>query len=114
MINSAEDQNSLWGVIKESIIHIIRAETSTTGGKLNLLFGVLAILFLFACFIPSIAETILEVIIKNFKPDIELGLPPYVLVLMFFGVLVYFGICVKYVDSINIRRENLDNINSQE
>lgn len=95
MDQNIDTPNSLWGTMKESILHIITTEKSSIAGKLNLLFGVLSILFLIGCMSTSLVDNIL----KLWKPEIDLGFPPIYIVLMFLGVLIYFGYCVKFVDA---------------
>lgn len=103
MDKKIEDHNSLWGVMKSSIIYFIKAETSSTEAKLNLLFGVLSILFVFTCAASSIVETFL----KFFKPELDFGFHPMIIFIMFSFVLMYFWGCIKFVTKVNKIEEKL-------
>lgn len=107
MDKKIENHNSLWAVMKSSIIYIIKAETSTIEAKLNLLFGVLSILFVFTC----AASSFVEIILKFLKPELEFGFNPTSILAMFFLVLVYFTLCIRYVAGLNKLEERLKEYN---
>lgn len=103
MDNDIKDHNSLWATLKEGIIYFIKSETSSIDAILNLLFGILAILFVFAC----ATSPIIEIILQFLKPELSLGINPIYIVIMFFGVLIYFGKCVKFVNGVKVLKEKI-------
>lgn len=42
---------------------------------------------------------------KFLKPELDFGISPILLVVMFFGLIIYFGYCVRYVDGIKELKE---------
>lgn len=106
MDNDINSPNSLWSTLKEGIIYVIKSETSSIDAILNLIFGVLAILFVFACSTTSIVETLLQ----SWKPELNLGISPIYIVVMFFGTLIYFSKCIKFVNSQKKMEEKIHKI----
>lgn len=95
--------NSIWGTIKESVIYIIKSETASTASKLNLLFGIIAILFLIGCGATSLADYVVKLI----RPNIEIGFPAIYIVLMFLGTLIYFWKCIDFVQKDSLDKKEL-------
>ncbi|WP_404988080.1 hypothetical protein [Clostridium culturomicium] len=94
MDNNINSPNSLWSALKEGIIFVIKSETSSIDAILNLIFGILAILFVFA----YAASPAVEILLKFLKPEFTFGVHPIYVILMFYGVLLYFGKCIKFVN----------------
>lgn len=104
MDNNINDPSSLWSTLKEGIIFVIKSETSSIDAILNLIFGILAILFVFA----YATSPFIEIILKFFKPEFSFGVHPIYIIVMFLGVLVYFGKCIKFV---NVQKDSKEKIN---
>lgn len=89
-------QESLLSTIKSIIIYMIKSETGSFAGKVNLIFGLLLVgMFLSSCIQPIFVE-IMNILLKTNS----IPMPWYGILIFAISIVLYFGYCMKKVDFI--------------
>lgn len=102
IILGKSEKEPIWEIIKESLHEYLKAETTSPGGKLNLIFGILLFILTLACF----GEKPIDYICKLIKPNFDIGIPWYGTLIMFILTASYFSFCVKSIIDIEKTRQN--------
>ncbi|SHJ03781.1 hypothetical protein [Lutispora thermophila] len=97
-----KNDENFWSLIKNGVKHIMKAE-GRREGKINLLFGLGLLFFAICICVPSTALYI----IKIFYPNIEIGVPTYVIILLYVLLVCFFDKCVKRVTEFHNIRDQI-------
>lgn len=92
-------------VFNDTIRYTIKAETTSTPGKINLIGGIIVVILALSCFFKNI----FVVIIRLFNPNYNDGMPSWFFLVAFLGVIFYFLYCMKYNYIIEKNRDNSKN-----
>lgn len=92
------NEESIWSIIKKILIKCLDTETSTEAGRMNLTFGVIISISVFAVTVgDGILDKILSFLNKNYDP----GIPWYGVLALIVLLGVFFLVCIRSVSKIN-------------
>lgn len=92
------NEESIWSIIKTILIKCLDTETSTEAGRMNLTFGVIISISVFAVTVgDGILDKILSFLNKNYDP----GIPWYGVLALIVLLGVFFLVCIRSVSKIN-------------
>ena len=90
------NEEKLFDLLKKAVVKFIKTET-TGSGVINLVFGLILAILVFAMCIPSIFIQIIKIFFSNLNMDM-----PWWSNLVFFVLLgMYFLVCFIRLDAIN-------------
>lgn len=91
------DTESFWSIIKNACKQCFRIETSTEAGRVNLLGGIFVFGAIIILCTTGIGDRIMWLIDNNY----QLGAPWYVSLILIILLIVYFLVCMYFVNKAN-------------